>query len=149
VGLNTKTVDEATLAGLYRRADCLVLPYRGEGFGMPLAEAMACGTPVITTAAGPAPEFCSDETGWLIPATTAMVPDDPPPVGELSEPLQWFQPSFDELVRAMRAAYENHEETKRRGAEAARRIHATHTWPRIIEQYASAAHEIVGEPVMA
>jgi glycosyltransferase involved in cell wall biosynthesis len=146
--INTDTMDELKLAALYRRADCLVHPYRGEGFGLPLAEAMACGTPVITTAEGPAAEFCSEETGWLIPATTALVPDDPPPVGELSEPLKWYEPRFDELVRAMRAAYENRQgDTKRRGAEAARRIHATHTWPQIVEQYAGAVREMVGEPV--
>jgi glycosyltransferase involved in cell wall biosynthesis len=147
--LNTKTVDEATLAGMYRRADCLVHPYRGEGFGLPMAEAMACGTPVITTAEGPAPEFCSEETGWLIPATGGLVPDDPPPVGELSEPLKWFEPRFDELVRAMRDAYENRDETKRRGSVAAQRIRTTHAWPRIIEQYAQAIREVVGEPVLA
>jgi glycosyltransferase involved in cell wall biosynthesis len=145
--INTDTVDDAMLAGLYRRADCLVHPYRGEGFGLPLVEAMACGIPVITTAEGPAPEFCSEETGWLIPATTALVPDEPPPVGELSEPLQWFEPRFDELVQAMREAFENRKETQRRGAEAARRIHATHSWPQILEQYTQAVHEVVGESV--
>ncbi len=145
--LNTEPVDAPTLAALYRRADCLVHPYRGEGFGMPLAEAMACGTPVITTAEGPAPEFCCEETGWLIPAVPAAVPDDPPPVGELSEPLTWFEPRFDELVRAMRAIYENRQEAQRRGAEAARRIHHTHAWPRIMERYAHAVQELTAAPV--
>src|SRR5262249_10328994 len=31
------------LASLYRACSCLVLPYRGEGFGLPALEAMACG----------------------------------------------------------------------------------------------------------
>src|ERR1700733_10011670 len=55
--LLTKEMDDPALASLYRGCDALVLPYRGEGFGMPLIEAMACGRPVITTAAGPALEF--------------------------------------------------------------------------------------------
>jgi glycosyltransferase involved in cell wall biosynthesis len=37
------------LAGLYASCDCLVLPYRGEGFGLPITEAMATGLPVIVT----------------------------------------------------------------------------------------------------
>jgi FMN phosphatase YigB (HAD superfamily) len=38
------------LPGLYRACDCFVLPYRGEGYGLPVVEAMACGLPVMVTA---------------------------------------------------------------------------------------------------
>ena len=40
-------VPKDELAGLYRRAACLVFPSRYEGFGLPLVEAMASGTPVV------------------------------------------------------------------------------------------------------
>lgn len=40
-------VPQPELVRLYRRAACLVFPTRYEGFGLPAAEAMACGTPVV------------------------------------------------------------------------------------------------------
>ena len=54
------------LAALYRACDVLVHPYRGEGFAMPVLEAMASGLPVIATGGGPTDEFCPPEAGWRI-----------------------------------------------------------------------------------
>jgi alpha-1,3-rhamnosyl/mannosyltransferase len=42
-------VDDDELARLYRGARCLVYPSLYEGFGIPVAEALACGTPVVTS----------------------------------------------------------------------------------------------------
>jgi glycosyltransferase involved in cell wall biosynthesis len=43
------SVERADLPGLYRGADALLFPSWIEGFGLPLLEAMACGTPVVTS----------------------------------------------------------------------------------------------------
>ena len=53
-------VAKEELAALYRGARCLVFPSRYEGFGLPIVEAMASGTPVVTTAAGATTEVAGD-----------------------------------------------------------------------------------------
>jgi glycosyltransferase involved in cell wall biosynthesis len=42
-------VDPATLAAIYRRSALLVIPSEREGFGLPLIEALSCGTPVVAS----------------------------------------------------------------------------------------------------
>ena len=133
--LVAKEMHDSGLASLYRGCDAFVLPYRGEAFGMPIAEAMACGKPVVTTALGPASEFCTDETGYLIPAEVAPLPEALPPLGKMTGEPTWFEPNLGELVRTLRQVYEQREQAARRGAAAAERIKTTHAWPRIAELY--------------
>jgi alpha-1,3-rhamnosyl/mannosyltransferase len=65
------TVTDAQLLALYRGAHALVYPSRYEGFGLPVLEAMACGTPVIASRAASIPEVLGD-------AGILLHPDDGP-----------------------------------------------------------------------
>lgn len=65
------SVTDGELRDLYRRARALVFPAE-EDFGIAMAEAQACGTPVIGLAAGGALDIVRDgETGWLLPSQDA------------------------------------------------------------------------------
>ena len=50
-------IPEEYLAQIYRASDLLLAPSMGEGFGLPIAEAQACGCPVLTTAVTSMPEL--------------------------------------------------------------------------------------------
>jgi glycosyltransferase involved in cell wall biosynthesis len=53
-------VSKKDLAALYRGAACMIFPSHYEGFGLPVLEAMASGTPVVATTAGAIPEVAGD-----------------------------------------------------------------------------------------
>ena len=63
-----RALNDQEMAGLYAACDCLAHPYRGEGFALPVVEAMACGLPAIVTGAGPALDYASEATAFLVPA---------------------------------------------------------------------------------
>jgi glycosyltransferase involved in cell wall biosynthesis len=63
-------VETEELASLYRGAAVLVFPSRYEGFGLPVLEAMACGTPVVACTAGAIPEVAGE-------AAVLVEPGDP------------------------------------------------------------------------
>jgi glycosyltransferase involved in cell wall biosynthesis len=62
-------VEEAHKPALYRGAACAVFPSRYEGFGLPVLEALACGTPLVTSNTSSLPEILGD-------AGFAVDPDD-------------------------------------------------------------------------
>nr|WP_320133033.1 glycosyltransferase [uncultured Holophaga sp.] len=123
------SLDEAGIAALYRACQVLVLPYRGEGFGLPLAEAMASGLPVITTAKGPSSDFVPPDCAWLLPSETRPIPTvdglRPAPCGFwLEEPLE------EALVEALQEARRNPGTTALKGQLARSHAETSLGWER-------------------
>lgn len=75
-----ENIDASTLVKAYSAADILVAPSFHEGFGLTLLEAMACGTPVITSNVSAMPEVVG-EAGLLV---------DPNDSGAIADSLQNF-----------------------------------------------------------
>jgi glycosyltransferase involved in cell wall biosynthesis len=83
-------VPDAELAALYRGARCVVYPSLYEGFGLPVLEAMACGTPVVT----------SRETAMEEVAGPAAVLVDPLDSSAIAAGIHEASSRRDELVAA-------------------------------------------------
>ncbi|MEZ5102787.1 MAG: glycosyltransferase family 1 protein [Thermoleophilia bacterium] len=91
-------VDKEMLAALYRGAACLAFPSRYEGFGLPVLEAMACGTPVVASAAPAIPEVAGD-------AAILVPPGDPVALAGGIERALADRERLVELGRARAAAF--------------------------------------------
>lgn len=66
MGYRAGLIDEDELVRIYSASDVLLACSKGEGFGIPVIEAMACGTPAIVSDFSAQPELVGD-TGWAVP----------------------------------------------------------------------------------
>lgn len=72
----TGAIDQADMPSLYRLVDALVFPSVKEGFGLVAIEAIACGTPVVTSRISPFTEhFGEDDVVWCDPLDVATIAD--------------------------------------------------------------------------
>jgi glycosyltransferase involved in cell wall biosynthesis len=68
-------VPETQLPSLYRGAQALVFASLYEGFGLPLLEAMSCGTPVLTSNVTAMPEVAGDAALLVDPTSVEQIAD--------------------------------------------------------------------------
>ncbi len=120
---------------LYRSCDVLVHPYRGEGFGLPIAEAMASGLPVVVTGYGACLDFCGEDNALFVPST--VVPIEMADVGPSSIGYWWAEPDADALGQILRRVVDDPKALDGLGAAGRQRIVADFTW----EAAAAAAAE--------
>ncbi|MCZ2341448.1 MAG: glycosyltransferase [Bacteroidales bacterium] len=105
---------EETLAFLHA-GDCLVSLHRSEGFGLPLAEAMLLGKPVIATGYSGNLDFMNHENSYLVDYyRTPIVTNDPP----YHSGFVWAEPSVEHAAKLMRRVYERRDESDRIGNRA-------------------------------
>lgn len=108
------SVSDKELAELMSGCQAFVLPSLGEGFGLPVAEAMACGAPVI----------CGNQCAMQEVAGEAAIAIDPTDIGQLAEAMERIV-SDTQLAQSLR----------HRGVERAKQFTWRKTAERVLELY--------------
>lgn len=69
------TVRPTELTQLYQRAICTLMPSKSEGFGLPVLEALSCGTPVLLSDIPPFREIGGDGLNYFDPSDSGTIAD--------------------------------------------------------------------------
>lgn len=130
-------VEAEDLPGIYTACNAFVLPTHGEGWGLPIFEALACGLPVITTAYGAPNEALRLNDGKktpfegvhfldykLVPAKTNYV---------YMENSKWAEPNLIQLMDKMRAMYNNYIEERKQALLGSVRVRDVYSWTKCVE----------------
>ena len=126
-----RTMDQ--MASLYKTVECVVLASHGEGFGLPILEAMAVETPVIVTKWSGLRDLVINESyGYLVETDGLEYARNTPGRSDFVEnEMKWAVIDIDSLVENMRAVYDDRKEARQRG-EMGREYVMTHFHPDVV-----------------
>lgn len=100
-------ISEDQILSIHKAGNCYVAPHHGEGWGMPIHDAILAGKQIIATKFGGVIEFLEDDAFHPIPFE--MVPVSGMEWNGAYSPSQrWAQPNLDSLKKIMRDVYKNH-----------------------------------------
>jgi glycosyltransferase involved in cell wall biosynthesis len=96
-------VSDEELAALYRGARCLVYASLYEGFGIPVAEALACGCPIVTSRDSAMAEIAGTQATYVDPANVESIRDG---IRDAFAPTPRRIASWHDVAAQTRAVYE-------------------------------------------
>jgi glycosyltransferase involved in cell wall biosynthesis len=118
---NDDNLSEEEMAQIYKNTDVILHPYRGEGFGMHLQEAMACGALPLVTGVGAADDFINETCGIKLNARRNFIDANDPKyfIGKSGDSytlmgMHFWVPEVDveDLIGKMKYLYFHHDRNK-------------------------------------
>jgi glycosyltransferase involved in cell wall biosynthesis len=113
--------------GLYAAVDCLVSPYRAEGFNLTPLEAAACGIPIVVTKGGATDEFFDPCMGAQI--------ESKPSLFEGNDTRAYLNPDLESLVHELTGIISGNNVCG--GETGSQFVHKNYSWNRVTKQLVS------------
>lgn len=123
-------------------ANCFVSCSRSEGWGLPIAEAMACGIPTIVADWGGSTEYA----GRAINVRIRELRKPQGIYGNWDVPGQWAEPDYDHLVECMQDVAKNYSSHKKVALETSSTIRTKFSWDAAARRAVDIIKEIPDRP---
>lgn len=147
-------LSDQMMADIFRCSKVVVHPYRAEGFGMHIQEAVACGCVPILPDKGPHQDFISEEIGLRVPTQPkpiditssevfAQKPGDA--FSMMSTHTFINEPSGQRLEKALQWIYHSHD--KKTHFEAVKNLELPNTWENVAKQYVEVLKNVARKTV--
>lgn len=126
--------DMPSLPSLYQFAHCFLFPTMGEGWGLPLCEAMASGLPSIYTPFGGTEDTASEEYAYPVEYTLKSIHmlDQ---MGGALEPVNAPSPVVESIVDNMADIYFNYDQAIEKGRKASTVMHERFGWDKSADAF--------------
>jgi glycosyltransferase involved in cell wall biosynthesis len=142
-------LSEKEMSDVFKASSVIVHPYRAEGFGMHIQEAVACGCLPMVSANGPTDDFIPDDIGIKLqvtpkpvniqdPAIFAMKPGDSATL--MSSHTFVNEPNPDYLDKALKYVYGNHEREKM--LNKVKEVNTLTSWSAVVDNYIEVFNEV-------
>ena len=143
-------LSDEEMAAIFKSSDIVVHPYRAEGYGMHVQEAMACGCVPLVSDSGSTDDFVTDNNGFKLPVEKkhmnisdsnifAMKPGDA--MTGMSTHTFYNEPNVEALKNGLKVLYHSHNKEQEIFSKKDN-MNMINTWDKIANDYATIFQEL-------